>query len=172
MKKTFCSWEKTILEGFNRGHMNPEYQEHLKTCLGCRDALMVRSWMSDFSGIPAKTELKLKKIPNFESIWQGAKADRKYDRELEKKAMTPLLIPQFLTYIAALIGLILLLTANLSQARDVVTNKLKMGYLFDLLSLVGKKMLALMPYLMIPIIFALLLIALHFLYSLFNPKKA
>lgn len=171
MKKTFCSWEEAILKGFDRGHLNPEYQEHLKTCSGCRDVLMVRSWMSDFSGISVKTELESKKIPDFESIWQGAKADRKYDRELEKKAMTPLLIPQFLTYIAALIGLVLLLTANLSQARDVVIDKLKMGYLFDLLSLVGKKMLSLMPYLVIPIVFVLFLIAAHFLYSLFNPKK-
>jgi hypothetical protein len=171
MKKMFCSWEKEILESVNRGTLDSEQRDHLSRCSACQESRTVRSWLSDFSRIPDRIESDLTKIPDFESIWQGARAYRGYDRELEKKALKPLLIPQFLTLVAALIGMILLFSSDFNRVKDVVTDKLKMGYLFDLLALVGKKMMALVPYLVIPIIFVLFLIAAHFLYSLFNPKK-
>lgn len=171
MKKKTCPFESKVLNDLTQGQFSPELKNHVEECSLCKDSVLVYSWMNSFEGTINEDKGIGHRVPDFESLWTRARPSWTYDRELEKKAMAPLLIPRLLTYIAALIGLVLLLASNLSQARDVITDKLKMGYLFDLLSLVGKKMLTLMPYLVIPIVFVLLLIAAHFLYSLFNPKK-
>ena len=171
MKKKMCSLERAMLEGAKQGVLNAQQRDHLSACSACREALAVSSWMNDFSGIPDRIESDSTKIPDFESIWQEARAFRRYDRELEKKALKPLLIPQFLTVVAALIGIILFFSSNFDRAREVVMGELKIGYLFDLMALVGKKMLALIPYLAIPLIFLLFIVAAHFLFSLLNPKK-
>lgn len=171
MKKTFCSWEKTIMESVNQGTLGPDQRDHLSTCPACQEALRVRSFMRDLSVVPDRIEPDSTTIPDFESIWRGARSFRGYNRELEKRALKPLLIPQFLTLLAALIGMILFFSTDFDRVKDVVSDKLKIGFLFDLLAMVGKKMLAMVPYLIIPIIFVLFLGAAHFLYSLFGSKK-
>jgi len=171
MKNSFCSLEQDVLKSLEQGKLNPEQKKHLKTCSVCQDSIMVKSWMEDFNEA-SLTDINLKhKIPDFELIWRGSRVYKKYDKELEKKVLLPLLFPKILTFIFALIGIVVILTTSTDKIKDFVSVKLKMGYLFDLLGLVGKSMLAMMPFLVIPIVVVASFIAFYFVFALFKPKK-
>jgi hypothetical protein len=171
MKKNFCSREQDILNALRKGTLDLEQKKHLQECSACRDSLTVESWMSGFSKT-SYPDIDLKyKIPEFEIIWKGSKTFKKFDKEVERKVLAPLIFPKILIVVIALLGVVLLFTAGTAKAKSFVVEELKMGYLIDLLGVMGKSLIALMPLLVIPIGVVVSLIAFYFIFSLFKPRK-
>jgi hypothetical protein len=171
MKKNFCSWEQVILYSLKQGTLNPEQKKHFNECTVCSDLVTVKSWMNDFNKTSMRDIGLQRRVPDFESIWKRSRSYKTFDKELEKKVLLPLLFPKILTALFVVLGLVLLLTTRTAKLKSFVVEELKMGYLFDLLTLVGKSMLSLMPFLAIPIGMVVSLLAFYFVFSLFKPKK-
>lgn len=171
MRKNFCSRERDILSARRKGVLDPELKRHLQECSACRDLVTVESWMNGFSKT-SHPDIDLKyRVPEFEIIWKGSKTFKKFDKEVERKILAPLIFPKILVVVFALLGVVLLFTANTATVKSFVVEELKMGYLFDLLGVMGKSLIALMPLLVIPIVVVVSFMAFYFIFSLFKPRK-
>lgn len=105
MKKS-CPYEKKVLKGLETGDLKPGIKKHMDDCRACKETASVYGWMNRFQTVSQETGPVGKKLPDAESIWERTFSPRRrpvVDKELEKKALRPLLIPQLAAYMAAVI---------------------------------------------------------------------
>lgn len=118
MKKKSCSFEKEVLDGLGSGELTPAAKAHAESCEVCKESVAIYRWMNRFQTVSLETNSARKKLPDVESIWQGAFSapgpEVSPARELEKKALLPLLFSQVLAYAAAIIVVVYLFVSNLS----------------------------------------------------------
>ena len=112
MKKYECDQTKGVLDAAGDGRMSPHLRKHIKGCGPCQDELLVRGWMTAFSEADTETQPTRIKISDMEAIWEGARSAKSRKKELEKKALRPLLIPRLLTYATILAGAALVIAGQ------------------------------------------------------------
>lgn len=117
MKKKNCPFEKEVLDGLSTGELSPEAKAHAENCTICKESVAIYRWMNRFQTVSLETNTARKKLPDVESIWEGAFSSPAPvgipAKELEKKALLPLLFTQVLAYAAAIIFVIYLFISNL-----------------------------------------------------------
>ncbi len=125
-KNDECRFEQELLMNLESGDVKPHIEAHIGECPLCKETAAVYRWMNRFQQVSMEHQAPGKKLPSADAIWDGAFASpspifqrqTKPDRELVKKAMLPLLIPQVLTYIAIAVGLIYLAVANFPEIQQ------------------------------------------------------
>jgi len=120
VSKISCPLEKDVLKGMASGNLEPGLTEHKTDCPVCKESAAIHEWMNRFHAVSVETKGADIKLPDAEAIWEKAYAPHAYqpDKELVKKALRPLLIPQVLTYAAALVFIVYLVLSNLPGLRD------------------------------------------------------
>ncbi len=120
MSKTSCSYEQDVLKGLTSGNLTPGLKKHIENCPVCKETFVVHQWMNRFRAVSVETKGAEIKLPDAETIWEKAYASPAYHpgKELEKKALRPLLIPQVLTFAAAVLVVIYLILSNLPGVRS------------------------------------------------------
>jgi hypothetical protein len=172
MKKKQCSFETRVLAERIQGRAGKEVKNHLNECPACRDSVLIHSWMRGFQDGEKSDSAVEPGIPDFDSLWKKAMTSPAIDRELEKRALIPLLVPRIISVVMMALGILYLLTAKSASIKTFFYSDMKMGVLLNILSLTGRKLLALLPYMMIPLGFIIFFAVGHFLYSLFHLKKS
>lgn len=171
MKSGGCPFESEVLEALQRGALSRDLETHIKTCPVCRDILRVHHWMGRFSEKSLQDRRTFGPMPDFETLWKKAGSHRWVEKELEKKALAPLLIPRILTAIVFFMGFVVLIASGLGKIKHFVISDLRMGFFVDVMILMGKKMIALLPFLGIPIIMMVSGGVVYLLYVIFRPKR-
>ncbi|MCP5105423.1 MAG: hypothetical protein GY950_18685 [bacterium] len=119
MSKTSCLLEQEVLKGLTSGNLEPGLRKHAGNCPVCKETAAIHGWMNRFRAVSMETKGAEIRLPDAEAIWEKASVRRafqpkKVDKELEKKALWPLLIPQVLTVAAACVVIIYLVFFNIS----------------------------------------------------------
>lgn len=172
MKKKQCLHEARVLSELVRERPAEEVGHHLQEYPVCRDSALIHHWMEKLRNGKNLDGPFEPGIPDFESIWEKAGRAPVINRELEKRALLPLLVPRVLSAILLLTGMVLLATTKSSSVTAFFYSDLKMGLLYHILRLLGNKLLDLLPYILIPPGFMLIVLADCFLFSRFHPGKA
>lgn len=171
MSKKSCPLEQDVLERMKRGQSSHELEQHIKHCPMCRDALLVSRWLNDFKAASLPYGAARKELPDAEFIWEQARASRRVDKALLRKALRPLLIPQVLSYIAAIIGIVFLLSGHLTDIKDFLGRHETLIILKSLNAII-KPLLKALHVLLLPFALVLSSLGLYFLYSILKPRKA
>ncbi len=104
MKKKICPLEKEIIAGLREGALEPELQKHLSECPVCQDVVTVHTWMNRFKEKAWKTDMPKKDLPGARTVWNGAFARKRADKQMVRKALRPLIVPQVLSFIVFIAG--------------------------------------------------------------------
>jgi hypothetical protein len=109
MKKRSCDKTPDVLAAANSGRLESLLRRHVDGCGICRDELLLEGYirLSADRGAEALPDRGI--IPDVETIWEGARNIRAWKKDLERKALRPLLIPRILTYTLGAGGAIFLL---------------------------------------------------------------
>jgi len=106
MKKKSCPLEKEVLNSLKTGDLTPGIKQHAADCPVCKESITINKWMNRFQEVSMNVNTAGKKLPDAEFIWEKAFLVKPPEKELVKKALRPLLVPQVLTYVIAIIGLL------------------------------------------------------------------
>ncbi|MCP5046596.1 MAG: hypothetical protein GY940_05465 [bacterium] len=142
-KNTDCPFEQEVLMNLESGDMKPHIDEHMAGCPLCRETASVYRFMNRYRNESMAHQLPDKKLPSADAIWDGAfatPAPRPLpDKELVKKAMLPMLIPQVMMYISIIAGLIYLMIGNFGAIGEFFTTNLGLKSVFNSINtLMGK----------------------------------
>ncbi|MFC2156443.1 hypothetical protein ACFLT9_01270 [Acidobacteriota bacterium] len=102
MKAKNCSREKDILQRIKKGILDPETEKHIQECKSCRETAKVSQWLNTFSDVSKTAQLKKKRLPDPETLWEMAQKVSRSREEALKRALLPLKLSRLL---AAVIGL-------------------------------------------------------------------
>ena len=125
MKKKICPLEKEIMAGLKEGALEPELQKHLSECPVCQDVVAVYTWMNRFKEKAWKTDMPKKDFPDARTVWNEAFARKRADKQMVRKALRPLIVPQVLSFVVFIAGIIFL----------EIKGVLKFGNIFDISAL-------------------------------------
>jgi hypothetical protein len=106
MRKKICPLENEVLKGLREKKMNPELEEHIAGCSACQNMALVQGWMNRFKEKAWKADIQEKILPTADSMWNRVHARRGPDKNLVKKALRPMIIPQVLFYCLLITGII------------------------------------------------------------------
>ena len=152
MKNKECRFESQVMEGMKLGNLSPELQEHARGCEICKDTLELFQWMHRFqtSTPPAASELEL---PSADIIWENAfkRETSRRHREIERKAMLPILIFQTFAIVVSLGVVALFLIPNLGLFGQVVNSWFGAGNMLDSMLSIVKTVAHSFSYLLIPL---------------------
>jgi hypothetical protein len=171
MSKENCPMGKEILAASKRGRFSEEMRKHLSACSDCSDSLLVARWMGSFRELLHQPETVSPDLPDMEEIWQRARDANIELKRKEKKALRPLLIPRILSYLAALAGVIFLLTADLSGIKHFIAKSLGGEQIINFFTSFFPRFINSSIFVAIPFFIILLSMAGYFFYSLINPER-
>lgn len=168
-KKKHCPFEKKVSDCLKKSKFDPEMKQHIRECALCNDTVTVHRWMGNFNKVSMQYQEVEKKLPAPDLIWEKAHSLKRIDKELVKKAMKPLLIPQILTYIAITIGVAFLLIINLDVIKEFFINNF--GPLYNFFDLFVSKISNASYFIIIPFILIISSIVFSIFYSIFRPEE-
>ena len=169
--KKYCSYEHNVLDCLKSGDFNGEIKEHIKRCSSCSELVDVYLWMGKYKEISMENTMDEKLIPDPEKLWSKAQSFNKYDREKIKKAMQQLLIPQILTSLTVIIGIVILISSHIEEIKDFFSKSLRTDYVFNSLTSTVTKLFTSSVFITIPMALILSSMVIYFLYSIFRPRK-
>jgi len=124
MRKKICPMEKEVMEGLKSEKLSPEIKKHISECASCKNVVAAHDWMNQYKEKDWNTEMQKRVLPNPDTIWNRAYAKRRPDKTLVKKALRPLVYPQVFSYIAIIIGVILLLLSNVEKIGNIKDSRI------------------------------------------------
>ncbi len=169
-EKELCPLEQEVLGSLKKGALPPAMKQHVKECSRCRDSLLLYQWLGSFSQVSFRHQGLEKNLPDPEFIWEKARTSRRPDKELIKKAMRPLLIPQLLSIIAAIIGIVVLTFGNLAEIKEFF-NRHETVFILKSFTSTTTALLKALNSILLPILLVLSWVVIYFLYSIIKPKK-
>jgi hypothetical protein len=123
MKKKICPRENEIIKGLKDEKMSEELQNHLAGCQVCQDVALVQGWMFQFKENAFETDMREKVLPNAEHMWKRTHARTRPDKQLVRKALRPLIIPQILFYGLLAAGIIYSAIWGFKKFGDVLDSR-------------------------------------------------
>ncbi len=168
MKKINCPLEYRISECLKSGKMNHKIEQHIKDCSICQDTTVVYQWMNDFKKVSVQSKEHEKRLLAPGLIWEKAKTYSKFNKEMIRKIMFPLLIPRILTYIVLIIGIIVFIFSNVYEIKNFFINNISIGHIFNSATLIIQKLFMISKFIAVPMVFILCLIVICFNYSVFD----
>jgi len=124
MRKKICPLEKEVIKDLKAEKLNPEIKKHASECSYCMKIVAVHDWMNQYKERSWGDETLKKILPNPDTIWNRVHAKRKPDKTLLKKATRPMIYPQVFSYIAIIIGVILLLLSNVEKIGTITDSRI------------------------------------------------
>lgn len=121
MRKKICPLEKEIIAGLKEGALEPELQKHLSECQVCQDVVTVHAWMNQFKERAWEILMPKKDLPGAQAVWNRVYARKRPDKQLVRKALRPLIVPQVFSFAVFIAGTIFL----------GIKGVLKFGNIFD-----------------------------------------
>lgn len=170
--KIFCDLEQSIMNSKRDDCLSTEQKEHIKNCSICSDSLTISNWMNEFDGISKNNSHPGQALPNPEEIWKQAFKPAYNRKELIKKAMRPLKIAQFTTYIIAFFGILFILLGKTSVLNNVFGGIAKKSNLINSLTTLFDAFSKTLPFIIVPLGIVSFLLISFFIYSLFEPENA
>jgi hypothetical protein len=123
MSKKICPLENEVMKGLREEQMCAELREHIEGCPVCQDIAFVQGWMHQFKENAWKTDMPEKTLHDAEGMWNKVHAKRRPDKELVKKALRPLIIPQVLFYGLLIAGIIAITIWGFKTFGNVLDNR-------------------------------------------------
>lgn len=151
MKSKECRLESQVMEGLKLGNLSPELHEHAGECEICKDSLELFQWMNQFkTSTPAAAEFEL---PSADAIWENAfkRESSRRHREIERKAMLPILIFQSFAIVVSLGVVALFLIPNLGSLGQFFNSWFGAGNMLDSILSIVKTVAHSFSYLLIPL---------------------
>ncbi len=170
MKKTNCDYEQTIIASKLNDSLTAEQEKHIKNCPICTDSLLAFSWMKNFDKISNKEQEHI--LPDSENIWKQALSPATNKKELIKKAMVPLTIAQFASYIIAFFGIVFLLFGKGSFLSSIFGEIANKSSFINSLTAIFNSFTKTLPFLIVPLGMVSFLLISYFIYSIFDPENA
>ena len=170
MKNLKCDFEAIIIESKANDCLTTEQEEHIKNCSICSDSLTVFSWMNKFEKISNKEAEQT--LPNPDHILKQAFAPISNKKDLIKKAMRPLAIAQFTSYITIFIVIVFILLGKHSILKKFLGNIAEKSDLINSLTTLFNAFSKTLPFLIVPLGMVAFLLVSYFIYSLFSPENA
>jgi len=171
MKKIKCPLEYKILDCLKYGEMNHEMEQHIKDCSICQDTTVVYQWMNDFKKVSTQSKEHEKRVPTPEFIWEKAKTYSRFNKEMIKKIMFPLLIPRILTYIVSSIVIIVFISSNIYEIKNFFIKNIWTGHIFNSATLIIQKLFMISKFIAVPMVFILSLFVFCYIYFVFDDLK-
>ncbi|MDQ1354707.1 MAG: hypothetical protein QG657_5016 [Acidobacteriota bacterium] len=175
MKKKSCPFEKEVLDGLSSGELTPEANEHAESCAVCKESIAIYRWMNRFQTVSLETNTARKILPDAESIWEGAFSSPapvvNPTKELEKKALIPLLFPQVLAYAAAIVVVIYLVISNIPGIQGFVKSNPETLAIITYISTMVKTVFKSSSALAIPAAVSLLAMVIFVIVAAFEDRK-
>ncbi|MDH4220243.1 MAG: hypothetical protein OEW23_15905 [Candidatus Aminicenantes bacterium] len=156
MRKKICPLEKEVMEGLKAEKLNLEIEKHVSECSYCKNVVAIHDWMNQYKERSWGDETLKKILPNPDTIWNRVHAKRKPDKTFVKKAMRPMIYPQVFSYIAIIIGVILLLLSNLNKIGTITDSRI---------------IAQILPIFLIPMVIVLISMAFCVLVAAFEKRK-
>ncbi len=113
MKNNECRLESQVLAGLREGELSAGLMAHVKQCPLCAETMRLHLWMTEFKEAnPIDIEFRL---PSSGEIWEKAfkQGVSRHSKELEKKAMLPIMIFQAFAVLVAVAVVALFMIPNL-----------------------------------------------------------
>jgi len=104
MKKKICPLEKEVMEGLGDKELKPELQKHISECPVCKDVVAVHTWMNRFKEKAWKTDMPKKDLPDAGAVWNRVFTRKRADKQMVRKALRPLIVPQVLSFVVFIAG--------------------------------------------------------------------
>ena len=170
MKKKYCPVEKKVLQGLKSGHLKSELEKHRKKCQVCRESAAIYTWMNQISPaeIPGITG---KKLPTAESLWDEAYSGFRAVKELEKKALRPLMVTRLLSFIFAIVVPLFLIFSYLPEIKEIVHSKPESHAVINSLSSILNLFIESFSFLLLPAAVCLLTLIIFIFITGFQPKR-
>lgn len=167
MKKKYCPFEKEVLRGLKSGQLKPELEAHRKECPVCTEAAAIYSFMNQFSGISEK------KLPTAESLWDEAYSGLRTVKvkELEKKALRPLMVTRRLSFIFAIAVPLILVFSYLPEIKEIIQVKPESHAIINSLSSILNLFIDSFSFLLMPAAVCLLTLIFFVFITGFQPKR-
>ena len=123
MRKETCHREDEVLGCLKTGKLSPELQKHISACPVCQNIALVQDWMEQFKTRSWDASVRNKNLPSPEALWNRAYYRSRSDKNLVRKAMRPLIIPQVLFYAVFVAGIIFMTVWGLKKFGNILDNR-------------------------------------------------
>jgi anti-sigma factor RsiW len=151
MNNNECRFESRALEELRNGKLSPALEEHVAACPACRETVELYHWMNGFKeAVPVEVEPRL---PTSDAIWENAfkREASQHTKEMERKAMLPILIFQSFAILVSLGIVALFLFPNLGSLGRFFPSWLGTGTMMDSILAIVRSVARSFSYLLIPL---------------------
>jgi hypothetical protein len=108
--------EEQVVAALRNSEISESQQKHIEECPVCREVIYVCRWMRQLNRERWEEKMAGKVLPRAEEVWRGILGSPRRRRELVRKAMRPMVIPQILSWGMLIFGAVFLL---LSRGKDI-----------------------------------------------------
>lgn len=173
MKKKYCSIENEVLQGLKAGTLPQGLEKHRQECPVCREAAAIYTWMSHFREISAVEipGIAGKKLPTAESLWDEAYSGFRAVKELEKKALRPIMVTRLLSFIFAAAVPFFLIFFYLPEMREFIHSNPESHAFIKSLSSILSRFADSISFLLVPAAVCLLTLIIFVFITGFQPKR-
>jgi len=172
MKKKTCPRTAEVLAGWTNGHLNEELRRHVEHCPVCRDEWLVRSWMSDYANRAHQTVETANPLPSSETVWNAGRSARRSRKDLENRALRPLLYPQITAYVLAGGGALALVSGLWDPVKKVIGDYGESFGIFRVLAGSLGRVFTAFPLLTVLMSLGAVALLFYFLMTLIRPNEA
>jgi len=116
MRKKTCPMEEQVVAVLRKSEISESQQKHIEECPVCREAVYICRWMRQLNREGREEKMAGKVLPSAEEVWRGILASPRQRRELMRKALRPMVIPQILSWGVLIFGAVFLLV---SRGKDI-----------------------------------------------------
>jgi hypothetical protein len=148
-------------------------KKYRKECPACEKPAAIYTFMNNFreistAEIPGITE---KKLPTAEFLWDEAYSGFRAVKELEKKALRPLMVTRLLSYIFAIVVPLFLILSYLPEIKGIIHTNPEAHIIINSLSSILNRFIESFSFLLVPAAVCLLTLIIFIFITGFQPKK-